>query len=122
MLKQIRRYIKFGFVLLLPAYFAMLASSVLNRHTHMLPNGIMVTHSHPFAKNTNGEKKTNHQHSGKDFVFLQSFCVGFYLTTDNTLVYNNPVYSRELSVSLPELILQEIFIPDNSNRAPPVFF
>ena len=121
MLKQIRRYIKFGFVLLLPAYFIMLASSVLNRHTHVLPNGIMVTHSHPFAKNADGEKQTNHQHSGKDYVFLQSFCVGFYLVNDNTLVFNKPEYSREVSVSLPKLNLQKIFIPDNSKRAPPVF-
>ena len=119
MLKDFRRYIRFGFVLLLPAYFIILGNSVMNRHTHVLPNGIMITHAHPFAKNADSEKPLSHQHSGKDFFFLQSFCIDFYTISDYSFDFINYTYFQEELVFFPEFFPKDIFIADNSQRAPP---
>ncbi len=121
MMRQIRRYARFGVVLLLPAYFTLLANSVMNRHTHVLPNGIMVTHAHPYAKNANGESQTHHQHSGKGFVFLQSFCIDFYTISDYSFDFTDYTYLQEKNVLFPDFCLKDIFLSDNSQRAPPFF-
>lgn len=121
MLKIIRKYSKFGFVLLLPAYFLILANSILNRHTHILPNGIMVTHSHPFAKNANGEKQTTHNHSGKSFLFLQSFCMGHHLVSDNIVLPQKFEYACLIQIFLSVTEYHEVIDAGISPRAPPVF-
>ncbi|MDX9882265.1 MAG: hypothetical protein RBS73_09375 [Prolixibacteraceae bacterium] len=119
MLKHIRKYVRLGFVLLLPAYFAILANSVMNRHIHVLPDGIIITHAHPFAKNPDGEKQANHRHTGKDFIFLQSFCIDFYIIPVYSFDFINFKYRQENNNFLPGFFPKDIFIFNNSQRAPP---
>ncbi len=119
MVRHFRKYVKIGFVLLLPAYFAILANSVLNRHTHILPDGMIITHAHPLTKDADGQKQSNHQHSGKDFVFLQSFCIDFYTLSTFSFDFIDFKYPQEKNVFLPEPSQKDVFIFDNSQRAPP---
>jgi hypothetical protein len=121
MIRQIRRYSKFGFVLLLPAYFLILANSVLNRHTHVLPNGIMITHAHPLPRDEAGNKPTNHHHSKKGYIFLESFYISYYIISDNLFFPPKFEHLLERKIIFPESLAHEIFIAGNSQRAPPVF-
>lgn len=117
---QIRKYIKFGFLLLVPAYFAILANSVHNRHTHITPDGIIITHAHPFTKNTNGEPQTNHRHSAKEFHFLQSYCVDFYEVSNNSVCFCNFSFQPDNQCLYINADVENPFLLDLSQRAPPV--
>ena len=43
-------------------YLLIIQSSILNKHTHFSPNGVVVTHSHPLDKNSDDPVKS-HGHS-----------------------------------------------------------
>jgi hypothetical protein len=63
--------IKLLLVLLLPAYFFIGYSSILNKHTHFYANGIIVTHSHPVKKGNGTDVLINkHNHSSSDICFF----------------------------------------------------
>lgn len=65
--KNIMRYLVF---VMLPAYFIVLQNSITNRHTHMLPNGLVVSHAHPFLGGDKSPKK-EHKHSQTQIFFFQ---------------------------------------------------
>lgn len=58
----IRRNIKVLFILVLPAYLYIIQNSILNKHTHVYSNGLVVTHSHNLDLDGD-EPANNHQHS-----------------------------------------------------------
>ena len=58
----IRRNIKVLFILVLPAYLYIIQNSILNKHTHVYFNGLVVTHSHNLDLGED-EAANNHQHS-----------------------------------------------------------
>jgi hypothetical protein len=68
---RLRQILRYSILLLLPMYFIVLGNSISNRHTHILPNGFLVSHAHPFEKgDTPG--KNNHDHTQTQYFFYQS--------------------------------------------------
>lgn len=66
----IRKNIKFVYILVLPVYFYIVQNSILNKHTHVFSNGIVVIHSHHIDRNSN-HPINEHNHSKSE---IQLFC------------------------------------------------
>ena len=72
----LKKNIKIFIVLFLAAYFYISYTSIMNRHTHFYPTGIVVTHSHPVDKsNKDGIPFNQHDHSSTEICFFQ--CTSF---------------------------------------------
>jgi len=68
--KQFRKLRHLFIWLVLPATFALLFNNTSNKHYHLLPNGEVIVHSHPFNKDT----ETQHSHTSKELsLFAQIF-------------------------------------------------
>lgn len=117
----IRKHIKFLLFLILPAYFLVLGNSIANRHIHILPNGSVVTHAHPFINDNTSEDKTKHGHTKAEFIFFQLTTIDFFeVSTPLVLsnVYQVFVVSFEIPLNCFYTFLQ--FNNKLSPRAPPV--
>ena len=59
-------------VILLFAIVLLFENSVINWHYHVLPNGEVICHAHPYKKQHNDTSQDNsHSHSDKDLIILQ---------------------------------------------------
>ncbi len=65
----VRKNTKIFFILVLPVYFYIIQSSILNKHTHFFHNGLVVTHSHPFNMESD-DPVNNHGHSQKEIYLF----------------------------------------------------
>jgi hypothetical protein len=96
---------------------------VVNRavyfHTHLMPDGTVVQHAHPFPVNEQNNGEANHQHSSVEFLFfaqIMVFLIGFALILFKTM--QNTYLQR---------IIKIIFFPPPPTfdlpllRAPPLF-
>ena len=59
------------FLLLMPAVVWLFVNATVNRHSHLLAGGYIISHAHPFPKVPldSGPDKS-HQHSEKELFFL----------------------------------------------------
>lgn len=115
---KLRKHISWLALLLIPVYFLVLGSSVKNRHTHVLPNGVVITHSHPFT-DSNG-KPIQHGHTRNQIVFFQLFTFDFFDSSPTVfLAEETVVFQGEIETSVynhfPETLSSVTFL-----RAPPV--
>lgn len=76
-MKSPHRHINLLALLLIPVYLLVMGSWVKNRHTHVLPNGTIITHSHPFTDAKTG-LPLKHGHTQNQIVFLQLFTFDFF--------------------------------------------
>ena len=84
--------IKLFLVLILPLYFFIGYSSILNKHTHFYANGIIVTHSHPVKKEKGTDKPINrHNHSSSDIrLFFPGQSDKYFLPSEIHIDYHPP--------------------------------
>jgi hypothetical protein len=70
-----RKRCTFGLVLLmLPAVVWLFYNTTVNRHVHVLADGSVILHSHPFDKHPTGSDPLNtHHHSNKELMLLSLF-------------------------------------------------
>lgn len=106
-------------LLLIPAYLLVQANSVMNRHKHILPDGSVVYHAHPFSKSAEEESKKQHTHTDQELYFFQAL---------SNLVADDPSIDGSFEVFANRsghFLLQDsehiqcLFIHDSPNRAPP---
>jgi hypothetical protein len=99
-----RKHISFLAILLIPVYLLVLGSSIKNRHSHVLPNGVVITHSHP-CTDSNGEP-VKHSHTSNQVLFYQLFTFDFFqsspevfISASDTSVQReiNTIYAGEFS-------------------------
>jgi len=65
------RLLKSLLLALLPAVMWLFFNANVNRHIHMLSNGYMITHAHPFKEiPSNSDPNKSHQHSRKELMLL----------------------------------------------------
>jgi len=88
-LKNIRKNIRFIFILVLPVYFFIIQNSLLNRHTHFYANGIVVTHSHPL-NHEDGNHGEKHSHSKTEICFFQNIQIDYFrINTEFQIDFRN---------------------------------
>jgi len=53
------------------AVFAIIINNTIFRHTHILPDGKIIEHAHPFeTTGKNSDSKPNHSHTSLEFLLL----------------------------------------------------
>jgi hypothetical protein len=101
---RLRKHISFLAILLVPVYLLVLGSTIRNRHSHVLPNGLVITHSHPFT-DSNGEP-VKHSHTSNQVLFYQLFTFDFFQSSPEVVVSAddspvqreiNAIYAEQLS-------------------------
>jgi hypothetical protein len=79
-LKNIRKNIRFIFILVLPVYFFIVQNSLLDKHTHFYANGMVVTHSHPLNHEDESHAE-KHSHSKTEICFFQNLKIDYFRIT-----------------------------------------
>lgn len=95
----------------------LLFNQALYTHTHVLPDGSLVSHAHPFSKKTDGANGKAHQHSGLEIILLEQLdvliCSASALVLLKALSISVTLHPGAIDSYLPSLILL------SSGRAPP---
>lgn len=99
----IERIKKIISILILPVVMMWFFNSVNNRHYHQLPDGSLITHSHPYQKQASDQGPVkSHNHSNAEFMFLSFFsntvlilallifCIGKNLSFSKFIIYLLP--------------------------------
>ena len=60
---------------------SLLVNQALYTHTHVMPDGSIVSHAHPFNKSQESKQGGSHQHSTLDFFLLQNLQLLFLVAT-----------------------------------------
>ncbi len=115
--KKIKNTITSVILLLLILYIAF--SNGYYKHSHVLSDGSVVTHSHPYNTDDKSPYKTHH-HSKTEYILLlnaKKFITGIITVLIFFKIWNIPFYViSEQTIPLSESLLQ-IF-----KRAPPEIF
>ncbi len=105
------------FTILFPAFIILMENSIVNEHTHLLANGLVISHAHPYKKLPDNKQ---HNHNDNEFFFIHQI-------TDVLLTFSLVI----LTIILPTKKIATITLlkigNDNkvicnsfSNRAPPI--
>ncbi len=99
----------------------MFINSTVNKHNHLLLNGQIIEHSHPFNAGYDSSPLKNHHHTEKEFILLSLISnplfavfltVPFLLLIQKVLECKNVLYTETLlKINLKK------FPP---NKAPPI--
>lgn len=105
--------------LLLPALW-LVTNSIINKHKHLLPSGLLVEHAHPF-KSAGNSPFQQHSHSQQEYFFYDHIsAIQLLIITALTLsIIIRKYYSAETTVLSPLLV--PVFKPVNRQRPPPEF-
>lgn len=116
----IRKNSRFLFLIVLPVYFYIVQSSILNKHTHVYANGIVVTHSHPFDKENETPGK-QHKHSHIEICLYSLLNFEWFQNEESYVI------KPEIKVSTYHYFISNdvsrycLYHFEKSPRAPPVF-
>ena len=95
----------------------MLVNKLVYIHVHVLPNGTVVTHAHPFNKTTNSEQGQSHHHSNLEFFILHALEI-MILSSAVVLTLMNLSRTIEKRWFIQEYHTPGL-IPISPGRAPP---
>ena len=97
-MNPVRKYIKQSILLFLPVYLLLLANSMLNMHMHVLSNGMVVRHAHPFGHDRDQEHdQESHSHSGKEYSFYEGFYLDYCDTAEPLPVLQQLIVKEEIA-------------------------
>jgi len=97
---------------------SLLVNQALYTHTHVLPDGSIVSHSHPFNKTQESKQGGSHQHSTLEFFLLQNLQLLFVIVIVSLGLkrFTSTTRFREATLDCPLPAL----VPISPGRAPPV--
>jgi len=95
----------------------MLINKAIYTHVHVLPDGSVIVHAHPFSKNTENNKGNSHHHSNLDIFLLEMMNV-LILSTIITITLKLFAQSAQFNPPTEEQLFPSL-IPLSPGRAPP---
>ena len=104
-------------ILLIVAMAALMINRVVYTHIHVLYNGSVVTHAHPFSKSTEGNPDSSHQHSNTE-LFLLDQLHNLILFVSAAFILKPFAASTGFSEPATDRLLPA-FVPPFPGRAPP---
>lgn len=104
-----------GLLILIMSF--VLVNRALYIHIHVLPDGALVSHSHPFSKNTDDARGKAHQHSSLEVILLEHMEV-LIISTSALIVLMTLSGSVLFRLRTEYLHLPSLILP-TSGRAPP---
>ena len=100
---------------------ALISLLLVNRavyiHIHVLPDGSVHSHAHPFSKNPDSSKGTGHQHSSLEFFLLDQLDILAFIICGLLAL---KAYAR--SISIEGQVIEQLLpalVPISPGRAPP---
>mgnify|MGYP006946287589 CR=1 FL=1 len=104
-------------ILMIAIISCMIVNRAVFMHTHIMANGTVVTHAHPYDKSDHSPFKS-HKHSNSELLFLQQLkdflpILAFVFTA---LLIVKLSSFRNPEIHAPSLLLDRIY----TGRAPPV--
>jgi hypothetical protein len=108
------------------AVFALLVSvmwlftnSLVNRHSHRLPSGIIIEHAHPFSSNQTPLQQ--HSHTDKEYFYFDQITALQTLIVLAIMIFMASVYIRPLKLEKKTDDIVLIIDPVYRLRPPPIF-
>jgi hypothetical protein len=112
-------------IVIVPLVMLLFYNQVANWHFHMLPNGIVIEHAHPFAKaKTADSPYQNHTHTDMEYMILGliSSTIGLVVVLFILSILVIPTISTKLSNFSDNFIPIGYFPFNNPHRGPPSYF
>ena len=97
----------------------LLVNQALYTHTHVLPDGSIVSHAHPFSKNAGCNKSTSHQHSSSE-LFLLNLLDVLILCAIAAFILNCSASTTHFREAALDRLLPAL-VPVSQGRAPPAY-
>lgn len=69
--------VKFMAYLSIGLIFMLLANHAINTHMHVLENGFVITHAHPYDKASDNELPKKHKHTQEELLFFSALSLFF---------------------------------------------
>ncbi|MFW5656541.1 MAG: hypothetical protein ACOC0C_02900 [Bacteroidota bacterium] len=105
-------------MLLLSVFLLQVFSNVVWQHSHVMSDGTVITHTHPYSKSDDSTPFKNHHHSNIEILFLQYLeSLVPFLTTVISLVVFASTFKYHVNPILSEISIFRVFAP---GRSPPV--
>ncbi len=109
-------------ILVIAAVMALFQNNGSNKHRHILPNGEVVEHSHPFRKSNTDGVPASHGHDALEFIFFGQVSDTITEVAATCLSFDVLVQHAEPKVLYDSACYKELLIKSNTSRGPPVFF
>ncbi len=120
----LRKIAKYIFILLSPAVIMLFFNAADNKHTHVLANGQIIVHAHPYKTgNEEHAPVKNHKHSHNLLILINIISNAHSSVAEDFLI-NFELFAYFIdNYNFPQIIffVSEIIFSEN-NRAPPVYF
>ncbi|MBE9517401.1 MAG: hypothetical protein IMY68_02490 [Bacteroidetes bacterium] len=97
----------------------LLVNQALYTHTHVMPDGSIVSHAHPFSKNAGCNKNTTHQHSSAELFLLYLLNVLILCALAAFVLKRSASTNLFREASLDRLL--PALVPVSPGRAPPTY-
>ena len=104
-------------VILLLVMTILVFNNTVYTHVHVMPDGSLVTHAHPFQKGDEADGQNTHSHSGMLFFLLDHLELLFVLAA--ALLLLHPITNREIRPCSHTNVLSLSLIHSSPGRAPP---
>jgi hypothetical protein len=118
MFSRKRQWIKqLGTGLMILIIGIMLVNKAAYTHVHILPDGSLVTHAHPFSNSNESNKNCPHQHSSLELYLLDTLGV-LMLSAIAAFILKQSSSNTSIRVAVTNRLLPAL-IPVSQGRAPP---
>ena len=97
--------------------FGMLVNYALFTHAHVLYDGTIIAHAHPFSKSKESDQGRSHQHTALELFLLQNLQVIFFVTLLSMTLKKLVREFRKVQYA-PEVYTMTSIVP-LPGRAPP---
>ncbi len=104
-------------VILLLVMTILVFNNTVYTHVHVMPDGSLVAHAHPFRKGDEADRENAHTHSSMIFFLLDHLELLFVLAA--ALLLLNPMLNREIKPIFHSVDLSPSLIHSSPGRAPP---
>jgi len=95
----------------------LLVNKAAYTHVHILPDGSLVTHAHPFSNSDESNKNCPHQHSSFELYLLDILGV-LMLCAIAVFILKQTSSNTSIRVAVPNRLLPAL-VPVSPGRAPP---
>jgi len=106
-------------LLLLFSVLWLFTNSLVNRHSHRLPSGIIIEHAHPFSSNHTPVQQ--HSHTDKEYLYFDQISALQTLIIVVMMIFMTTIYIRPLKIKKE---IDDIIVftnPVYRLRPPPIF-
>ena len=122
-MRELRNIKKYLIALLIPAVLCLFFNDISNKHYHILADGTVIQHAHPFNDTSSDTPFQEHEHSKTEFAFLALVnnvisLVAFALI----LITGIFLFIQKKYFTLKSLPTKSLYFNTLKSRAPPFYF